>query len=266
MHVQVGGDGSFLALVDTCRSESFVGGDWSEDDRLHKHLAAQSGMGRIPAWGVGFESDWIVDIQAGHSTERFREFVADIINTGDALHRVNHDSLTMAAQFDDHLLPDEETADDAVPMPPGAYRVRVLKMFDPTSNGWDVLGDASPAFRIGTRSSTQAPPRGRPALVGRAVTQGSGSRCPTAWKRQAAARKVDADIARKRPCTEVEIWGVSLLSGPFPIPFHNRKSPRLRGLHLVLLTPSRRSAIQATYSASTAVSASVSSARSVSAM
>jgi hypothetical protein len=149
MRVHVGGDGSNLALVDTRAYRSFVGADWCEDGLLYKHLAAEIGQAHALVWAVGFESDWKVDIEAGHSTERgFRAFVGDIVNTGNSLHLVNYDSLTMAAQFDDILLPDEETADYEIALPSGAYRIRVVQMFDPASAWLDVLGDDLPAFRI----------------------------------------------------------------------------------------------------------------------
>lgn len=149
MRIHVGGDGSYLALVDTRQYRSFVGADWCEDARLYKHLCAEIGPAHALVWASGFEADWLVDIQSGHSTQRgFREFVGDILNTGNSLHLVNYDSLTMAAQFDDILLPDEETADYEIPLAPGAYRIRVVQMFDPASAWWDVLGEESPAFRI----------------------------------------------------------------------------------------------------------------------
>lgn len=148
MHVHVGGDGSHLALVDTRQYQSFVGRDWADGERLYEHLVHQAGLGHILAWRAGFESDWLVEVRAGHSTDSgFRSFVADIFNTGDSLHLVNYDSLTMAAQFDDHVLPDAETTHYQVSIPPGAQRVRVVQLFDPKSKWWETLGD-SPAFRI----------------------------------------------------------------------------------------------------------------------
>jgi len=99
MRIHVGGDGSNLALVDTREYQSFVGADWCEDGLLYKHLRAQIGQAHALVWAVGFESDWKVDIEEGHSTERgFRAFTGDIVNTGNSLHLVNYDSLTMAAQ------------------------------------------------------------------------------------------------------------------------------------------------------------------------
>lgn len=149
MRIHVGGDGSHLALVDTRQYRSFVGADWCENGLLYKHLSAEIGQAHALVWAVGFESDWKVDIEEGHTTEPgFREFTGDIINTGQLLHLVNYDSLTMAAQFDDILLPDDETADYEIPLAPGAYRIRVVPMFDPASEWWDVLGEESPAFRI----------------------------------------------------------------------------------------------------------------------
>jgi hypothetical protein len=147
MIVHVCGDASHLALIDATRYSSFVG-DWGQDNRLYHHLVEQAKQRHALAWGTGFETDWRVEIKAGITDRKgFREFEGTIRNTSNALYLVNYDSLTMAAQFEDYLLPDEETAGYKVPLPSGLYRFRVVQLVDPNGPFWEILGEA-PAFLL----------------------------------------------------------------------------------------------------------------------
>lgn len=148
MLLHIGGDGSHLALVDAARYRSFLGENWYLSDALYKHLIAEGGERAILAWRTGFESDWRVEVSKGHSGRKgFREFTGEITNSDGALYLVNYDSLTMAAQFEDHVLPDRETALYRVPCPVGDLRIRVVQMFDPKSKWWEYLGESA-AFVI----------------------------------------------------------------------------------------------------------------------
>ena len=148
MLIRIDDDGSHLALVDVKRYVSFVGENWHEDDRLYRHLVSMANQQSIIAWQTGFEADWRVEISTGLTARRgFREFTARITNTSDALYMVDYGSLSMAAQFDDHVLPDKESLHHRVPLSSGHYRVRVVQMFDPKSTWWESLGD-SPAFLL----------------------------------------------------------------------------------------------------------------------
>ncbi|WP_158635356.1 hypothetical protein [Luteimonas cucumeris] len=146
--IHVGGDGSHLAIADLARYVSFVG-DWAENDRLRKHLMAQTEKESIIAWGSGFETDWVVSVKPGISQRQgYREFQSVISTQSGKLHLVNYDSLTMAAQFDDYRLPDKETESYAFRIPPGRYRVRIVQLVNPDSNWWESLGDGDPAFLV----------------------------------------------------------------------------------------------------------------------
>ena len=158
MIVHVLGDASHLALVDVNRYASFVG-DWAEDNRLYHHLVEQAQQRHALAWGTGFEIDWRVEIKEGISDRKgFREFEGTIRNTGDTLHLVNYDSLTMAAQFEDHRLPDKETANYQVPLPSGLYRFRIVQLVDPKTRFWETLGEA-PAFLLEYETCEEGAPR-----------------------------------------------------------------------------------------------------------
>lgn len=147
MIIHVGGDGSHLAIGDLDRYESFVG-EWSENDRLRRHLLAQAKSESIIAWGSGFETDWPISIKPGISEQKgYREFRSVISTQSGKLHLINYDSLTMAAQFDDYRLPDKETISYGFQILPGRYVFRIVQLVNPDTNWWETLGDA-PAFLI----------------------------------------------------------------------------------------------------------------------
>lgn len=157
MRIHVGGDGSFMALVDCTRYKSFVG-DWTADSQLTRHLLAESNQRTLLFWETGFESDWLFEVSAGITSRTgFREFVGYIECSSGALHLVNYDSLTMAAQFDDHRLPDKETAGYRLDLPNGLYQIRVVQMVDPEEPWWETLGD-NPAFLLEYEAFNGNPP------------------------------------------------------------------------------------------------------------
>ncbi|MDO5693826.1 MAG: hypothetical protein Q4G70_15340 [Pseudomonadota bacterium] len=146
--IHVGGDGSHLAIIDTARYEGFVG-NWDENDRLRKHLIAQAKKESIIAWGSGFETDWVIAVRAGMSKQQgHREFQSVISTSSGNLHLVNYDSLTMAAQFHDYRLPDQETKSYGFRVSPGRYKLRIVQLVNPDTNWWETLGKDDPAFLI----------------------------------------------------------------------------------------------------------------------
>jgi hypothetical protein len=146
-----------ISLIDCSRYASFVG-DWSTDHRLAKHLIEQFNQQSILSWGTGFETDWLVELRPGiTNTAGHRELFGHVRCSNGSLHLANYDSLTMAAQFDDHLLPDKETAGYKVDLPPGLYKVRVVQTIDPKGPWWEVLGD-NPAFLVEYESTSETPP------------------------------------------------------------------------------------------------------------
>jgi hypothetical protein len=155
MIVHVGGDGSHLALVDTGSYTSFVGRNWAEGDLLYKHLVEQANSLHALAWATGFETDWRVEVRPGITLKRgFREFSGNIKSTVGALHLVNYDSLTMAAQFEDHRLPDKETNHYSVPLESGSYAFRVVQLVNPRSSWSESLGDGA-AFVLEFEPTTE---------------------------------------------------------------------------------------------------------------
>jgi len=124
-------------------------------DLLCKHLVEQANSLHVLAWGTGFETDWRVEVRPGITLKRgFREFSGNIKSTAGALHLVNYDSLTMAAQFEDHRLPDKETNHYSVPLKSGLYAFRVVQIVNPGSRWWASLGDGA-AFLLEYEQPTE---------------------------------------------------------------------------------------------------------------
>lgn len=149
MEIHVGGDGSLLTLADLNQYPSFIGRDWSEDCKLQKHLLDESDKKSIVLWGTGFECDWKVEFRQGITSLRgMRDIEQYINNTTGELYLLNYDSLTMAAQFEDHTLPDEESSEYKVSLPKGILKLRIVQMIDPTKDGfWDEF-DKKPGFIV----------------------------------------------------------------------------------------------------------------------
>jgi len=158
MIVRIGGNGSHLALLDLSRYSSFVAHDWARDNLLHRHFVEQMNAQCALVWATGFEASWRVEIEAGITSRKgFREFVRSIRNATDALYLANYDSLTMAAQFADYVLPDQATSGHRIPLASGLYRFRVVQLVDPDSDWWETLGE-NPAFRLEYEPTMQISP------------------------------------------------------------------------------------------------------------
>ena len=149
MQIHVGGDGTLIALVNTSKYQSYVGEGWYEDNKLTSHLITEANKLNILAWGSGFECDWIVEFNDGISSKSgFREFTGFLDVQENAVHLINYDSLTMAAQFDDIQLPDKETSKYRVDIPSGLYKFRILQLVDTSQDGWWDVFENKPAFII----------------------------------------------------------------------------------------------------------------------
>jgi hypothetical protein len=149
MRIQVFGDGTMLALVNTAKYTSFVGKDWYENNNLSNHITTQTNQLSILAWGTGFNFGWIVEFSEGISSKSgFREFTGYLNNEENALFFADYDRLTMAAQFDDIKMPDRETLNFRIDISQGIYKVRVLQIADPSQENWWKSFEIEPAFII----------------------------------------------------------------------------------------------------------------------
>lgn len=137
-----------LAIVDPSRYQSFVSECWTLEQLL-AHFISQSIQGAMVAWGC-VSGNWrvLVSFSSEPECSGFREIRSKITSSGSLL-LTNYDSLTMAAQFHDVVLPETHDQDNLFAVPAGAYTVRVIQLFDPEkAESEEVFNQVAPHFRL----------------------------------------------------------------------------------------------------------------------
>ena len=132
--ISISDDSGLLSLVDCSKYETFVGEDW-EYDQLLNHFITQGKKRAILAWNCGDGGgDYLVRIVFGKSgAQGHRQIQGVIKSSSGALNLVSYDALTMAAQFEDEKIPSKHEAQGRIEVQNGAYLVRIVQMYDPTS-------------------------------------------------------------------------------------------------------------------------------------
>jgi len=127
MRLQVTDDSGFLALLDPDAYSGFVAEDWALDalfDRFREEMAAR----HLLIWGTGQDGSWTVQVLVGdHATPGVREISGSIISSRGRLLLTNYESLTMAAQFPDIVLPEKHQASLLIAVPAAHYACRVVQ-------------------------------------------------------------------------------------------------------------------------------------------
>src|SRR5262245_36822926 len=79
-------------------------------------------------WGTGQEGRWTVEVSGSQPPAvGIRDVVGSIVSSHGRLLLTNYESLTMAAQFRDVVLPEAHQAELIVRIEPGVYRCRVVQ-------------------------------------------------------------------------------------------------------------------------------------------
>lgn len=133
MKFQCSDEDGFVALVNAKTYKGFVAADW-QLNQLLQHFVAQMNAGNLVIWASNEDggNEWTVDIlEQPSAKEAFREFSATVRVTDDCLYLVSYTDLTMAAQFEEELLPAEHNSDLRIPLANGLYQVTVRQMFNP---------------------------------------------------------------------------------------------------------------------------------------
>jgi hypothetical protein len=127
-------DSGLLSLTDCASYSSFLSEDWTYDG-IVAHFQDQMRQGSIIVWDCGDGGgQYALRIRKGFTeTKGFREVTAKIISTNGRLNIVSYDSLTMAAQFADEVLPSKQDGSYFISTAPGPYKVRVIQMYNPDS-------------------------------------------------------------------------------------------------------------------------------------
>ncbi|HDR8306577.1 TPA: hypothetical protein QC153_006078 [Bacillus cereus] len=129
------GDTNFIGVANTNKYESFVDEDW-ELDNLLQHFGDEMRQGHILVFQMteeGIEHSWRVEVRKDTEEKThkcFRKAVGYIEVTENQLYLVDYDCLTMAAQFQDHKVPDQNCSKYKIEIENGLYKVEVVQYYN----------------------------------------------------------------------------------------------------------------------------------------
>ena len=122
------GDTNFISLVNAQSYESFIDEDWDLISDLIPHVITQQQKGNILMYqmtGEGIEADWRIAIT--HDSVTVKKYLKKTVNyitvTDGSLYLIDYTNLTMAAQFSDEFIPDQDCAQFKIELENGSYAV-----------------------------------------------------------------------------------------------------------------------------------------------
>lgn len=139
---ELSSDYGCLAILDTSSYSGFVSENW-ELEQLKQHIRSENAKGSIVAWGVT-SCNWNIEILFSEpTTESYRSYSSFIETTGELL-LTTYDSITMAAQFSDTVLPEAHEGDQIIKLSKGIYKITIVQNFPTelidTEELWDLTG------------------------------------------------------------------------------------------------------------------------------
>ncbi len=137
MELKIDDEDGFLSIVNTDRYQTFVHEDWTMES-LMCHFTDQMNELNCIVWRTDDKGGdlWTVRILEEPSTEKsFREASHEIEVADGKLYVVDYTDLTMAAQFDDEVLPRSDHADQYIELENGVYSITIRQLFDPYGEG-----------------------------------------------------------------------------------------------------------------------------------
>jgi hypothetical protein len=140
-------DSGLLSIVDCSSYDSFLSENWDYES-IQEHFKIQMGLRSILVWECGDGGGpYLIRVRNYLSQEvGFREASGSIEAKSKELHFVSYDALTMAAQFEDEVLPSKHEVELAISVSPGVFVIRIVQMFDPTK--LDALREGMPHFLV----------------------------------------------------------------------------------------------------------------------
>ncbi|MFE0557029.1 hypothetical protein ACFW1P_14010 [Paenibacillus sp. NPDC058910] len=139
------GDTNFIALVNADKYKTFVDEDW-EFESLFKHFSDEMEEGKILVFQMteeGIEHSWTIEVKFEatlNDLECYRRTEGYIEVTDNKLYIVDYDCLTMAAQFSDNKIPDENCANNRIELKNGMYMVEIVQFYN-ADNDEHIGGD-----------------------------------------------------------------------------------------------------------------------------
>ncbi|GAB1764589.1 hypothetical protein PMEGAPL125_10090 [Priestia megaterium] len=129
------GDTNFIGVANAKEYQSFVDEDW-ELDQLLNHFGSEMKKRNMLVCQMteeGIEHSWNVEVKIGTESDigtYFRKATGYINVTNHQLYLVDYDCLTMAAQFEDQLVPDENCSKYRIDIKNGMYKVELIQFYN----------------------------------------------------------------------------------------------------------------------------------------
>ena len=123
----------FISIVNAERYKGFVDSDWKLE-QLFNHFTDQMNERNLIIWTSNQDggNEWEVEIlNQPSSKEEFRSFNFPICVTNNCLYLVSYTDLTMAAQFEDEIVPAKHGSHLKFDISDGLYDVTIRQMFNP---------------------------------------------------------------------------------------------------------------------------------------
>lgn len=126
-------DDGIIGIANAQSYTSFVHNEW-DIEQLKSHFISEMNKNNLIVWQANNSGggDWYIEILTEPSpTKSFREFSKSIKVTNGNLHIVSYTDLSMAAQFEDEILPSPQNESLVYHLPNGDYNLVIRQMFNP---------------------------------------------------------------------------------------------------------------------------------------
>ncbi|WP_405131707.1 hypothetical protein MHB43_08270 [Paenibacillus sp. FSL H8-0317] len=130
------GDTNFIALVNADQYKTYVSED-GELDMLLNHFVQEMQIGNILVLQMtneGVEHSWTTEFTFENNIDVescYRRAKGYIQVTDNQLYLVDYTCLTMAAQFEDCIVPDDNCARYRIELQNGTYQVEIIQYYNP---------------------------------------------------------------------------------------------------------------------------------------
>ncbi|GLR16155.1 hypothetical protein [Portibacter lacus] len=131
--LKISDDSGFIGIANLSTYDSFIGKNWNFN-QLKEHIVIEINKNNLLFWATGREDDWTVKfIINGEETIKkpFRKEEAIIQVTNNKLYLVNYETLTMAAQFEHVILPENHLNQLFIELDNGYYLTSFCQVQNP---------------------------------------------------------------------------------------------------------------------------------------
>jgi len=131
--LSISDDSGFVGLANLSKYNSFIDQNW-DFEMLKKRIVDQMNQNNILFWSTGREDNWKVQLSTNDKLQhkdfhRIEEALIEVTN--DRLYLVNYETLSMAAQFEDTILPEHHLSKLYFDLSNGLYLVEFGQITDP---------------------------------------------------------------------------------------------------------------------------------------